>query len=121
MPRKRQPRTEPRKKQVPPPGGSPASGRPLKATNEQKAALDRARSALRDLHEDIAAELKAQLSATKIVSLGGTQTVEVPDYGTRQGAIDRITARSGFLADPNEMPATVGSIFLDLVARPAGS
>lgn len=114
----------PRKPPKPPknPGGKmPGGGRPLKATDTQKAALDRARSMLRDAHEDVARELLAQLSANKTVSLGGGDSVEVPDYATRQGAIDRITARSGFVPDPADIPTSLGGVLLEILTRSADS
>lgn len=114
----------PRKPVKPPknPGGpQPGSGRPKKATDEQKVGLDRARSKLRDKHEAVADELIAQLTANKTISLGGALTADVPDYATRQGAIDRITKLSGFVPDPDDVPTSLGSLFLDLLAKPAGS
>jgi len=111
---------EPRVKQAPPRGGAPSSGRPLKATNPQKVALDAARSLLRDHHMQVAEELIAQLSATKTVALGGGESMEVPDYATRQGAIDRITARSGFVPDPADVPTSLGVVVLDILTRPVG-
>lgn len=99
-------------------GARAGAGRPLKANDAQKAGLDRARSMLRDKHEDIALELIAQLSAMKTITLGGDGgTMEVPDWGARQKAIELITARSGFVPDPADLPASLGNALLDALAR----
>lgn len=99
-------------------GAREGAGRPLKATPPQKAALDRARSMLRDQHEAVAAELIAEMTANREVPVGGGGTITVPDYATRQGAIDRITKLSGFVPDPDDVPTSLGAAVLDILMRP---